>query len=227
MEFPASMLAWAQGESGEHLTRFHDRLTQPHKATASCISSRQQPWAFLSAFWNGALEAAGPDVRIIDGHENAYYFTKREQFVRARDLIRRRSLSLVPPELHAKHAVTVQAGMALYMDQVLALREPREKHLNYYLTPAERLQWFEHNVYYALSHSDEYVWCYSERMNWWQAKVPNGAEDAIRSARDKSSRGQDLGFEIADFIAAGNRKMSEAAKANNPPQEERKTEKKE
>jgi hypothetical protein len=80
------------------------------------------------------------------------------------------------------------------------------------LTPDERLRWFEHNVYYALVTSDEYVWCYSERMHWWQDKVPDGTEAAIRSARTKIAEGQPLGFDIGDFIAAGQRKMNDAAK---------------
>ena len=111
--------------------------------------------------------------------------------------MKQRSLTLVPPELRTKHAVNFQAGMALYMDQVLALRQPAEKYLSTYLTPQERLRWFEHNVYYALTTSDEYVWCYSERMNWWQNKVPDGAEAAIRSARKKIADGQPLGFDIS------------------------------
>ena len=57
-------------------------------------------------------------------------------------------------------------------------------------------------------------------MNWWQNKVPDGAEAAIRSAREKIAKGQPLGFDIADIIAAGNRKMTEAAKAKKPPREE-------
>jgi hypothetical protein len=176
----------------------------------------KQNWGLLSAFWNGALEAAAPGVRIIDGYELAYYHTAREPFFRAYHLMKQRSLALVPPELRAKHAVQFQAGMALYMDQVLALRQPTENFLSTYLTPQERLRWFEHNVYYALTTSDEYVWCYSERMNWWQDKVPDGAEAAIRSARKKIADGQPLGFDIADFIAAGQKKMNDAAKAKKP-----------
>jgi hypothetical protein len=52
------------------------------------------------------------------------------------------------------------------------------------------------------------VWCYSERMNWWQNNVPDGAEAAIRSAREKIAKGQPLGFDIAEFIAAGRKKMA-------------------
>lgn len=173
----------------------------------------KQHWGLLSAFWNGALEAAAPGVRIIDGYEPAYYHTKREQFYRAYHLMRQRSLALVPPELRAKHAVQFQVGMALYMDHLLALRQPPEKYLCTYLSPSERLRWWEHNVYYTLAVSDQYVWCYSERMNWWQDKVPDGAEAAIRSARKKIAGGQFLGFDIADMLAAGQKRMSDADSA--------------
>ncbi|NLY01655.1 MAG: hypothetical protein GXY83_36680 [Rhodopirellula sp.] len=199
------------------LTFFHQSLFAPLLDMPD-IEKRQielskQHWGLLSAFWNGVLEAVAPGVRIIDGYELAYYHTAREPFFRAYHLMKQRSLALVPPELRAKHAVQFQAGMALYMDQVLALRQPPEKYLSTYLTPDERLRWFEHNVYYALATSDEYVWCYSERMHWWQDKVPDGAEVAIRSARRKIAEGQPLGFDITDFIAAGQRKMNDAAKA--------------
>ncbi len=107
--------------------------------------------------------------------------------------------------------------MALYMDQVLDLRQPPEQYLSHYLTPAERLRFFEHNVYYALTASDEYVWCYSERMNWWQDKVPDGAEAAIRAARELVAQGRTdqaerLRAEVAETIAAGQKKMADRAK---------------
>ena len=208
------------------LTFFHQSLFEELLDTPD-IQERQKrlsrhPWALLSAFWNGVLEAAAPGVRIIDGYEPAYYFLEREQFFRAYHLMRQRSLALVPPELRAKHAVQFQPGMALYMDHLLALRQPPEEFLSNYLTPPERLRWWEHNVYYALATSGEYVWCYSERMNWWQGNAPDGAEAAIRSAQQKMADGQPLGFAIADFIAAGQRKLTETADANKQPREEQK-----
>ena len=39
----------------------------------------------------------------------------------------------------------------------LGLRQPTEKYISTYLTPEERLKWWEHNVYYALYTTDEYV----------------------------------------------------------------------
>lgn len=177
----------------------------------------QQHWGLLSAFWNGALEAANPEARIIDGNELAYYMTNREQFYRAYHTIRQRSLCLVPESLRAKHTVNVQAGMALYVDQVLDLRPPQENYLSHYMSPAERLRFFEHNVYYALTTCDEYVWCYSERMNWWQGPVPDGAEAAIRAARDaiaqgRTDYGDQLSAELAASVAAGQQRMAEQKK---------------
>jgi hypothetical protein len=194
-----------------HQSLFDGLLEMPDLAARQTRLAGQQ-WGLLSAFWNGALEAAAPGVRIIDGYEPAYYFNNREAFFSAYHLIRQRTLALVPAALRAKHAATVQAGMALYVDQVLALRQPTETFLSFYLSPADRSRWFEHNVYYALKASDEYVWCYSERMNWWQNKVPDGVEAAIRSAQEKIAKGARLGFDIANLVAAGNKRMADAAK---------------
>ena len=201
------------------LTFFHQSLFEGLLDNPDVVERQkqlaQQPWALLSAFWNGALSAASPGVRIIDGYEMAYYISERERFFRAYHAMRQRSLALVPPELRERHAVQFQAGMALYVDHLLALRQPPEQYLSTYLTPAERLQWWEHNVYYALATTDQYVWCYSERMNWWQEppSAPAGLEDAIRSARQKIAAGQPLGFDIAPVIAAGQQRMTAAATA--------------
>ena len=195
-----------------HQSWFYALLDDPDpKSRQTRLSKRN--WALLSAFWNGALEAAAPDARIIDGHEASYWYTTRHDFFEAYHLMKQRTLALVPSTLRAKHAASFQAGMSLYMDAYFGLGKPPELYLSTFITPEERARWFEHNVYYAIKTSDEYVWCYSERMNWWQNHVPAGAEAAIVSARNKIAAGQPLGFDIADFIAAGAGKVAEAAKA--------------
>jgi hypothetical protein len=95
----------------------------------------------------------------------------------------------------------VRVGQALYVDQNFALRQPdTERYVSYRMTPEERAQWFEHNTYWALYTTDEFVWCYSERMNWWKNQVPPGLEAAIVSARQKIADGKPLGFEIEPLI---------------------------
>jgi hypothetical protein len=201
-----------------HQSWFADILDDPDPKSRQTLLSKRD-WALLSAFWNGALEAAAPGVRIIDGHEASYWYTAPHDFFAAYHLMKQRTLALVPSTLRAKHAVSFQAGMSLYMDAYLGLGKPPELFLSSYITPQEQLRWFEHNVYYALKASDEYVWCYSEEMNWWQDRVPVGAEAAIVSARKKIAAGQPLGFGIADFIAAGEKKVAEAAKAKEASRE--------
>jgi hypothetical protein len=194
-----------------HQSLFADLLDDPDPKSRDDRLAKQD-WALLSAFWNGALEAAAPGVRIIDGYEPSYYFNAREPFFTAYHTMKQRSLSLTPPSLRAKHGVNFQAGMALYVDETLGLRQPAKDFVSTYLTPQDQLRWFEHNVYYALKTTDEYVWCYSERMNWWQGQVPEGAEAAVVSARKKIAEGKPLGFDISDLIAAGAKKKAETAK---------------
>jgi hypothetical protein len=99
------------------------------------------------------------------------------------------------------------------MDQMLALRKSPEAYASYYLTPEERLRFLESNVYYALSTAEEYVWCYSEMMNWWQNSFPEGTEAAVRSAQSKVRGNEPLGFDVAEMMDAATEKMNAAISA--------------
>jgi hypothetical protein len=125
-------------------------------------------------------------------------------------MMKQRALSFIADENKQKYIAQVQAGTAIYMDQLLATRPPAGSILSYYLSPENRLFFLEHDVYYSLVASDEYAWCYSERMNWWKNEMPEGAEAAVRSARDKVAAGEPLGFDIAKMIAEGTEKMHAA-----------------
>jgi hypothetical protein len=161
----------------------------------------REGWGLMPDFFVGMLESATPNARFIDGNENAYYYTSREQYFRAYHAIRQRAQDLVPGELRHQYERQVQAGQALYVDQNFALRQPNtERYLSYRMTPEDRAKWFEHNTYWALYTTDEFVWCYSERMNWWKDQVPPGLESAIVSARQKITEGKPLGFEIEPLI---------------------------
>jgi hypothetical protein len=147
------------------------------------------------------LEAASPEARFIDGNEGSYYYTSSEQYFRAYQAIHQRDAGLLPPDLRAKYQREVEAGQALYVDHDFALRQPNTgKYLSYKMTPVDRAKWFEYNTYWALYSTDEYVWLYSERMNWWKDQTPPGLEEAVLSARRKIEDGQPLGFEIARII---------------------------
>ena len=187
------------------LTFFHISLFERFADLSDAETTRKlqrERWGLMPEFFVGMLEGASPTARFIDGNENAYYYTSREQYFRAYHAIRQRARRLVPPDLREKYDRQVQVGMALYVDQNFALRQPNtEKYVSYHMTPEERAKWFEHNTYWALYTTDQFVWCYSERMNWWKDQTPPGLEAAILSARQKIAEAQPLGFDIDPLIA--------------------------
>ena len=166
----------------------------------------------LPAFYIGMLEGAAPGTILIDGNESAYYYESPHDYFRAYHLIRQRAQTLVPEALRKKYNAQVQAGMALYIDQTLGKRTKQTT--SHFLTAEQQLKFFEHNVYYALAASDEYIWCYSERMNWWLPPekagkdriLPAGVEEALISARQKYEQGKPLGYDIKDMIEAARQK---------------------
>ncbi|HOK78642.1 MAG TPA: hypothetical protein PLW35_13095 [Verrucomicrobiota bacterium] len=192
------------------LTFFHVSMFDRYAhLTDTALAERLQKesWGLMLDFFVGMLEAADDRTRFIDGNENAYYYTSREQYFRAYHAIRRRALAFIPANLKDKYERQVRAGMALYVDHNFALRQPNpEKYLSYKMTPEERAKWFEHNTYWALYTTDELVWCYSERMNWWKNQVPPGLEEAIISARRKFAQGEPLGFEIEPVIESAKKR---------------------
>jgi hypothetical protein len=184
-----------------HVSMFDRFATLPDAQRAERMA--KEKWGLMPDFYVGMLEAASPKARFIDGNENSYYYTSSEQYFRAYHAIRQRGCGFMPPEFREKYQRQVQAGQALYVDHDFALRQPDTgKYLSYRMTPEDRTKWFEHNTYWALYTTDEYVWLYSERMNWWTNSTPPGLEAAVLSAREKIADGKPLGFDIKAIISA-------------------------
>ena len=159
-------------------------------------------------FLNGMLDAAGPGITLTDGNEGSYYYQDSERFFRSYHAMRQTGLALVAPENIAKFLTQTQASQALYVDHLFALRS--RQYLSHHMTPAERALWFQHNVYWAMTTTDEFVWLYSEKMNWWQNKVPEGLEEAVRAARASLDAGKPLGYAMDDIVAAAKEREKEA-----------------
>jgi hypothetical protein len=176
-----------------------------NRAPRAAERLEQLEYGLLPAFLNGLIEAAGPQTRIIDGHEQSYGYLTAEDYYRGYLETHQRSLDLVPPALHSRYDAHMEAAMALYVNYALQL-EGAAKGPPSHLSADDRLQLLEHNVYHALSASDEYVWCYGERISWWEdgypVELPAGALDAIRRGRAKFEAQQPLGFDMYARIAA-------------------------
>ena len=158
------------------------------------------------------LLAANPGAEIIDGNEDAYYYSDSAKYLAAYHAVTQRARYMVTPEVWPAYREHYRMGQALYVDQYYGLRQ--EKVLGDFVLPEERPKWMEHNTYWALYTSDRYVWCYSERMNWWKGNdVPAGCEEAVRRARASVNAGEPLGFSLEPIVAAAQQRRSEALQA--------------
>ena len=125
---PIEALAPAERWADRKLTRVDRFATLPEAERSQRLE--RESWGLMPDFFVGMLEAASDQARFIDGNENAYYYTSREQYFRAYQAIRRRALGLIPPDLRDKYERLVRVGQALYVDQNFALRQPNtEKYL--------------------------------------------------------------------------------------------------
>jgi len=159
-------------------------------------------YGLLPAFMNGLIDVANDGVQIIDGNEAAYWYDEQQDYLDGADFIRGPSRNLMAPESRASYDSIIRVGQAIYMDYVMAANDSTAGDIPHSMSPEARLRYAEHNTYWALRTTDEYAWFYSERMNWWTGDIPAGLENAVRSARYKARTGADLGFDIADDLAA-------------------------
>lgn len=142
-------------------------------------------YGLYHAFLNGMLDVAGPDVVFVDGNESSYGYKTKADYDRGYSDIRHRKMALIAPENRHKYAAQVQAGQALYMDEIFGIRRKRRwtgTHLAY----ADRVRLFEQSLVHAMDAADEYVWIYAEQMNWRNASVPEGALAALTRARARA-----------------------------------------
>ncbi len=186
---------------GNVLLTFFTYSQFPTEMAISDPAKREQAlagegYSLYVPFLNGVLEGMGPGMTMTDGNEPSYYYDSSEKFFAVYHAMRQGALNLIPSAAVAKFQTQTQASQALYMDYVFA-RVPWKNIPALYLTPDERARWFEHNVYYALKTTDEYVWLYSEKMNWWTNQdVPPGMEEAIVRARTAIAENRPLGFDL-------------------------------
>lgn len=174
-------------------------ITDPVKREAAFGG---EGYSLYAPFLNGMLEGMGPKMTMTDGNEPSYYYDNSEKFLSVYHTMRQGALNLIPEALVGKFQTQTQASQALYMDFIFA-RVPWKNIAALYLTPEQQAKWFEHNTYWALKTADEFVWLYSEKMNWWtNTDVPPGMEEAIIRARAAIAESRPLGWDMKDLMAS-------------------------
>jgi hypothetical protein len=151
-------------------------------------------YALLVPFIEGMIEVAGPGVTFVDGNEYAYDYAFASEYDTSVTNIEN-SKSILEPSLQAKFASQSRVAQSVYVDGVMNIYTSPRFLGFFFANDAERVKKYEHSVYHALRTSDEYVWVYSERPEWWTNTLTSGLEAAQSSAANKIKNGQPLGFD--------------------------------
>jgi hypothetical protein len=189
------------------ITWFMGKIQDDFEATGGKIAQGGTP--LLSAFVEGMFSVAAGDVKLIDGNEYSYHYTDANAFDQSRTRLHD-SINRLGAEYQNAARAHYQIGQALYADETLnLLNSPRT--IGFYIDSQRgRLLLLEHNIYHALRTSDQYVWFYSEHMNWWNnSDIPDRLEDAIRRAQALQESGQSPVYDMR-VVAEANQRRAQA-----------------
>ncbi len=123
----------------------------------------QTGMALYPYFIEGMLEGKNKDVQIIDGNESSYWYQSIESFVNAGEFIRKKEGSLIKASLRSEYE-NISIAQSVYYDGLFGVIPKFNKGFD--LATKER--WLKDNLYFAFKTTDEYVWFYSERIDWWR-----------------------------------------------------------
>jgi hypothetical protein len=188
------------------LSWMKDLWAQPLNAAQLQQRLANHDYGLWPAFINGMLDAAQPGAVIIDGNEWAYYYYLTAWFDETGDSIFKKARIFVDPKNYRKYDDRVKIGQSVYTDLILDAfpnqrKDPRYgKTTQHFLSPEDRFRLLEHNIYHSLRTTNRYTWVYSESADWWQNRIPPGAEAIMRRAKAKIKAGQPLGFNIEPAV---------------------------
>jgi len=141
----------------------------------------QADYGLLAPFLDGMLIRCPDSARIVDGYELSYPYKTRQQFEEGRRVIKELAptISVFPQRVREKE----ECGFGIWMDYNSGRQgwHPEDFSQNHF-SPQE----FQQALAAALAVCDEYVWVYTERLNWWtQDKLPKEYLDALRRAKGR------------------------------------------
>ncbi|MEO8962608.1 MAG: hypothetical protein ABI325_12045 [Ginsengibacter sp.] len=136
--------------------------------------------ALYPFFIEGMLEGKNKTSEIIDGNESSYWYQKPEDFIMAGEHLRENGSQLITNSLQPEFK-NISLAQSVYFDGLYA-RLPRfDKGFN----KETKERWLTCNLYNAYKTTDEYVWFYSEDINWWKNKVDSGVAKLVIEVKNK------------------------------------------
>jgi len=136
--------------------------------------------ALYPFFVEGMLEGQNKLSEIIDGNESSYWYQKPENFIESGEFQREKGSLLIKKSLQKKFK-NVSLAQSVYLDGLYAKSPVFDKGFD----KKTKEQWLKDNLYFALKTTDEYVWFYNEKINWWKNQVDSGVAEIINGVRDK------------------------------------------
>lgn len=154
--------------------------------------------ALITPFIDGLLEGCGPNVTLVDGHEDTYHVLLYETFRNIRAESRKQDLELTQvPDLYRKfmkvsfgnwisrHA-HVEPGCEHGYEYARWQTNPERWELNYF--SPERL---EHAIYNALKVADKYVWIFGH-VKEFRPQTENELGQAYLEALERAKLRHDI-----------------------------------
>ncbi len=139
-----------------------------HKDMASLIDGTEDLWP---AFVNGILDVLPPTATLIDGNESYHCDADKNDFYRQASWIRNDLAALVDPANRGKYARQMQVSTGMYLDMYI-----NPTNSPWYFPPKDgaRLETFRRNLAQALDAADEYLWIYTEKLQFieWDEDYP-------------------------------------------------------
>ena len=147
-------------------------------------------------FANGMVSELDNTIKLIDGNEESYYYLSAAEFGRGKaDSYGKLAKAFVEPGNLGRYRAQVKTVHAAYLDGLLNLADSPQ-FFGYYLTDSERLKMLEHNIFYALKSSPDYLWLYAEQTRWWDDEnIPPSLESLLKRVKNKVVKGNRWGLE--------------------------------
>ena len=148
-----------------------------------------ETYGLQPAFINGLLDAAPPEMTLVDGCEDGYYKDSEREYQRAAADMRQWHgpvARLIAPENRRKWRAQGQASFGFYLD--MFLNPPGHQ---YYFPPLDgsRVKRLQRNLAAARDAADEYVWIYGEQCNWWgNWELNDGFRDTVKKTAGQGRR---------------------------------------
>lgn len=170
------------------------------------LQARQKPleqtgMALYPFFVQGMFAGKNPECEIIDGNELAYGYEYEFQFILSGEQLRDWGSAFMPDSLKAVFR-NITVSQPVFYDRLFATFPQYEK--NYTLTQKEN--WLSNNLYLAFKVSDEYVWFYNSRLDWWRkgdkkvAAVIKKTRKRLKEEYSRAARNTSGSSKTIDFI---------------------------